>query len=199
MFIPTEVLKKGNFEKAARHRSKKRIFKDKIVDARLSPLLYNIETGIEEMSLVSESQYRSSNKVEPNITTADRGYQARDMLLKTNIAYDNGGKNFSLLTRQSNKPGLKSKNIMDAKQFSETKNELVSTNVQFPSNQDPFYEMDENENSRKYYKIEQDSQGKQYSVPDLSIVAAGLTVTNMSKNYKGKSKYFTKTFNKRYY
>ena len=193
MFIPTEILKQGNFEKAARHRSQKRIFKDKVVDARLSPLLFHIESGIEEMSHVAESRYRSLNKCDSNIVTSDRGYQAREMLLQSNIACDNEGKGFSLLKRQSNKPGLKSKNLMDERQFKQTKNQNVVAHNQFPNQLDPFYDLDENENSNRQYQVEKDMDGKAYQVPDLSLMAAGIAVTNLSKNYKGKSKYFTKT------
>ncbi len=193
MFIPTEALKRGNFEKAARQRSQKRIFKDKTVDTRNSPLLFNIETGIEEMSHVSNGVNISRAKVQPDLRSSDRGWRAREMLLHSNIGYVPQERNYSLLRKMSNKPGLKSKNIMDTQQFKQTRNEYIQATTHFPNERDTFYELDDNAQTANARLAEVDTSGKAIKIPDLSLLAAGITVTNMSKNYVGKSKYFTKT------
>ena len=190
--IPSSVMKNGTFRKAGRNTNRKRIFSDKVVDSTLSPLLYNIECGLEEMSTTFNGKANSKFKTRSQPATVDRGRQARKMLQQSNISIDTDGKDFSLLKAQSNKPGLHSKNIMDSKQFQHTNNQAVTAQNQFPSNTDPFYDLDENENSNAMYEAEQDITGQLMHLPDLSTVASGITMVNLSKDFKGKSKYFTK-------
>jgi hypothetical protein len=192
MYIPATILKKGNFDKASRQRNKVKVFRDKVVDSGQSPLLYNIELGLQEMSAAVTGTANSSFKTGLSATSSDRGYVARDMLAESNIAYDNDTKGFSLLNSQSNVQGLHNKNIMDTKQFQETTNEYVTAENQFPEVNDPFYNLDENEMANETYSKEQDSQGILMQIPDLSMLASGLTVMNVSINFKGKTKYFMK-------
>ena len=192
MHVPSEILRHGDFSRASNKKNNKRIFGDKIVNNKISPLLYNIECGLEEMSISTTGRLKSKTKTPPSALSSDRGSQARSMLLQSNVAIDSDGKNFSLLTSMSNKPGLHSKNIMDKKQFQKTKNQYVTAEKQFPSNQDPFYDLDENEFSNKQYNIEKDLNGQILNVPDLSKIASGVVYVNMSKTHKGKSKYFLK-------
>ena len=193
MHMPKNILKKGNFNKAKNKRNNKRVFNNKIVDSKNSPLLFDIEVGRKAMSTIFDGAVNTRNRSLPNPTDTDRGYVAREMLLQTNIAYDDESKNFSLLTRQSNKPGLHNKNIMDTKQFEETVNQPITAEDKFTQKEDPFYNLDEGEMANADYSKEVDRQGRVRVVPDLSSVAATVTRINLSKNYKGKSKYFTKT------
>ena len=192
MYVPTKIMKHGDFSIASVKKNYKRIFGDKVVNKKISPLLYNIECGFEEMSISTTGRLKSKRKTAPTPLSSDRGNQARSMLLQCNVSFDSEGKNFSLLTSMSNKPGLHSKNIMDKKQFQKTKNQYVTAEKQFKSNQDPFYDLDENEFSSKQYNIEKNLNGQAVSLPDLSKIAYGVVYVNMSKNHKGKSKYFLK-------
>ena len=192
MYIPTAILKKGNFDKATRQRNKVKVFRDKIVDAEQSPLLYNIELGLQEISMAVIGTANSNFKTGPSVTSSDRGYVAREMLSESNVAYDTDAKSFSLLNSQSNVQSLHNKNIMDTKQFQETTNEYVTAENQFPEVNDPFYNLDENEMANETYSKEQDSQGMLMQVPDLSMLASGLAIMNVSINFKGKTKYFMK-------
>ncbi len=82
---------------------------------------------------------------------------------------------------------------MDTQQFKQPRNEYIQATTHFPNERDTFYELDDNAQTANARLAEVDTSGKAIKIPDLSLLAAGITVTNMSKNYVGKSKYFTKT------
>jgi hypothetical protein len=192
MHMPKHILKTGNFDKAKNQRNNKRVFNDKIVNSKNSPLLFDIEVGRKAMSTIFDGAVNTRVKSTAASIDSDRGSIAREMLLQTNVTYEDTPKNFSLLTRQSNKPGLHNKNIMDTRQFEETVNQPITAEDKFTQKEDPFYNLDEGEMTNTVYTTEVDPQGRTRNVPDLSSIAAGLTRVNLSKNYKGKSKYFTK-------
>ena len=118
MFVPTSVLNNGDFSKASAQVTGKRVFKDKIVDSRRAPYLFNIENGNQEMDAVT-SAISPMFKMSMDPASADRGNVARQMLLKTNVSYTLENKKFSLLRAQSNKGDLKNKNMTDQKQYDE--------------------------------------------------------------------------------
>jgi hypothetical protein len=189
MYLPSTVLKNGNFDKASKKGTQQKVFKDKIVDSSLSPLLYNIETGILEMEFVVDG-YDSNFKMHMDPVSADRGYLARKMLLKTNVSYVSGEREFTLL--RTNKGDLKNKNITDETQYEETFNENTTAEDKFKDTNDPFYKSDEDQTSSEAYLQEVDENEQIAVPPDLSRIASDMVAMNMSKSHKGKAKYFIK-------
>ena len=189
MYIPSHALSGADFGKAQNKSSRQKIFKNKIVDAKLSPLLYNIEFGIEIMDFVANGD-NPNVKSTMNTVEADRGYQAREMLLRTNIAYTVQEKKFSLLRAQGTKKDLSNKNITDTTQYEQTFNQNSDASDKYTNVSDPFYKQDEAIESALEYTREVNSDGAIAVPPDLSLIASEITVANMSKNYRGKSKYF---------
>ena len=191
MHLPTEILKKGDFSKTEKKSGRQRVFKDKIVDSRLSPLLYNIETGNLEMDFVIDGT-DSNFKMMMETTSADRGYVARQMLLKTNISFVSGEKEFSLLKEMSDKEEIKNKNITDIEQFEQTYNSSTTAEDKYKYASDPFFKADENQESNQVYIQEVDEHDQIAIPPDLSRIASAIANINLSRTYKGKSKYFIK-------
>jgi hypothetical protein len=191
MYLPTTVLKKGDFSKTEKMSGQQRVFKDKIVDAKRSPFLYNIETGNLEMDFVLDGT-NPNFKMTMETTSADRGYVARQMLLKTNISYVTGEREFSLLSSMSNKEEIKNKNITDIEQLEQTFNSSTTAEDKYKYTNDPFFKADENEQSSQTY-IQEVNEHDQIAIPpDLSRIASAMADINLSRTYKGKSKYFMK-------
>jgi hypothetical protein len=192
MFIPLSIVKNGTFNKTTNKMENTTIFQDKIVNKNLSPLLYNIELGLQEIKTATQNE--TSNKkttIEPAST--DRAYLAKEMLIMNNIRYENISKNYSLLQeQQENNEGLQNVNIMDQEQFEQTFNKNIQAKDKFSSEKDPFYNLDENEPSKEIYMQEKDPNGTLVMPPDLSRIASGFAVLNLSPNYRGRSKYFIK-------
>jgi len=190
MHIPSNIVKNGDFSNANNKNSNVTIFQDKIVNKKLSPLLYNIELGLREAKATMQNT-NSNIKTTMDKTSSDRAYLAKDMLVMTNIKYENIPKSFSLLEEeQANNAGLQNVNIMDKEQFEQTFNSTVQADDKFTDVNDPFYNLDENETSSKIYLQEKDVNGTLMQPPDLSKIASGIVTLNMSPNYRGRSKYF---------
>ena len=190
MYIPSTIVRNGDFSKAIRKKNDTTIFQDKIVNKKASPLLYNIELGLREAKATMQ-RTNSSIKTTVDKTSTDRAYLAKDMLVMTNIKYENIPKSFSLLEEeQANNTGLQNVNIMDEEQFEQTYNSTVQADDKFTDENDPFYNLDENETSSKNYLQEKDVNGTLMQPPDLSKIASGIVTLNMSPNYRGRSKYF---------
>lgn len=190
MYIPTTILKTGNFSKAA-DQATKTIFGDKIVSARTSPLLYNIEYARRKMASVMNNTNPGIKVTTADKVTADRGYLARDMLLMSNVSYVLQEKKFSLLRAQSNKGDLKNKNMTDQQQFDETFNSTTTAEDKYKYTQDPFYKADEGQVSNQVYEQEVDQYDQIAVPPDLSTIASGLAVKNLRKTGGRQTKYFT--------
>ena len=192
MFIPLSIVKNGDFSKAANKLEKTTIFQDKIVNKKLSPLLYNIEQGLQEINIATQNtDPNKKTTIEP--VSTDRSYQAKEMLIMNNIRYENISKNYSLLQeQQENNEGLQNVNIMDKEQFEQTFNKKIQANDKFSSENDPFYNLDESETSKESYMQEKDVDGTLMLPPDLSRIASSFAILNLSPNYKGQSKYFIK-------
>jgi hypothetical protein len=194
MFIPLSIVKNGDFSKASNRLQKATIFQDKIVNKKLSPLLYNIELGLQEINIATQN-IDPSKKTTIEKVSADRAYRAKEMLIMNNIRYENISKNYSLLQeQQENNEGLQNVNIMDKEQFEQTFNKKIQASDKFSSENDPFYNLDESESetSKENYMQEKDVDGTLMLPPDLSKIASSFAVLNLSPNYKGQSKYFIK-------
>jgi hypothetical protein len=189
MYIPSHVLKGADYSKAKNKTARQKVFGNKIVDAKLSPLLYNIEFGLQIMDhVLNDTNSNVKSTMDP--VQADRGYLAREMLLKTNISYILQEKQFSLLRAQGNKDDLENKDITDETQYQETFNQNSDASDKYTDVNDPFYKSDEAAETSQEYMQEVNSDGLVAIPPDLSVIASGITAANMSKNYRGKSKYY---------
>ena len=192
MFIPLKIVKNGNFSQAATKMATTAIFQDKIVNKKQSPLLYNIEMGLQEIKTATQN-IDSNRKTNISKVSKDRAYLAKDMLNMSNIKYENISKNFSLLQeQQENNKGLQNVNIMDTEQFEQTFNKNIKASDKFSSENDPFYRLDENETSNENYIQEKDADNKLMLPPDLSKIASSFVILNLSPDYRGRSKYFIK-------
>ena len=192
MFIPLTIVKNGDFSKTTTKMRTTTVFQDKIVNMKLSPLLYTIELGLREFKTATQS-IDSNRKTTTQEVSSDRAYLAKDLLNMNNIRYENIPKDFSLLQeQQENNKGLQNVNIIDSEQFAQTFNSPVRATDKFASENDPFYKLDENETSSENYIQEKDADGTLMLPPDLSKIASSFVVLNLSPDYRGTSKYFIK-------
>lgn len=187
MYIPTSVMLHGKFKNNSNRNSTNRIFGDKVVSKKSSPLLYNIESGIQTTKEVVggiNPQARSTPGGKSN-----RQQSARELLTTLNVGRANLPKDFSLLSSTADNTTSENKNILTLNEFEKMFNGPITAIDKFPSNTDPFYKLDEGNISNFNYEKET-IDGMRVSDVDMSMVAAGIVALNGLDKYYGKSKYF---------
>tara|TARA_B100001063_G_C16672378_1_gene507099 strand:+ start:470 stop:1021 length:552 start_codon:yes stop_codon:yes gene_type:complete len=179
--IPAPLITKVSTSKTARTNYDKTILGDKIVSKSTDPTLYNVQSGL--TSLKSKTGL-STRKTRTTAVNKDRPQLAEEMLMLMNVAIDDLPRDFSLLESDSNKEEENNPNIIDTEVFSNTVNSKTGTGDKFKDDNDPFYQLDEDNSSREKEEVKKS---------DPSFIAASFTVLNQSPVYYGKNKYFKGT------
>ena len=166
----------------------KMIFSDKIVNKRTQPTLYNVQSAATalqtKIGTVSLRASRKSGRIQKNLPRL-----SLETLMEMNVALDPLPQDFTLLQQISLVLPDPNPYIMDAKLIDSIENAPVSARGFFPSEKDPFYQLDEGNNSRTEYDSIRTKDGILPPV-DLSPVLSNINVLNQSDVYFGKNKYF---------
>ena len=189
MYIPLEVLKKGDFSKFQKEQRNRSIFKDKSVSKLNSPLLYNIELGL------SQTEVALNGNVDPKrqkVKSSSRQKSAKKLLNQINIVRVNIPKDFSLIQDVAAAMAIDNPNIADESTFKNTFNDYIVATDKFPFAEDPFYKFDAGNMSAVNYVEEKGSDNVIMEKKDMSKIASGMVSLNMLEKYKGQSKYFIK-------
>tara|TARA_R110000824_G_scaffold336713_1_gene523238 strand:+ start:1440 stop:2084 length:645 start_codon:yes stop_codon:yes gene_type:complete len=199
MNIPASLLKRANFSKASRKNQNLTVFQNKIVNKQKMPMLYNIEVGLQMLDQVVKGEQVLKRK---NTKGGNRHDLARDFLERIGVSYVNmpNAKNYSLLQTNSDKKGIENASILDVKDFVNTFNEKSPLTMSGfkaaigTQEQDPIFNLDKGRNSNTEFIKPVDPEGRQYQMPDLSAIASGMVVFNLSNKYSSKqTKYFQQT------
>jgi hypothetical protein len=188
MFIPIGILKnEDSFAKFNNKQENIKICRGMAVSKRNSPLLYNIEMGIERTEMVIDG---ISPRKKVKTLSVDQAKRAKKLLKKVNIVRVNRPKDFSLLTDEAEKMSIFNPNIANEEIFENTFNKYTIAKDKFPFGEDPFYKFDAGNVSSFSYEQEKSSDNKIMERIDMSKIASGIVSLNMLPKYEGKSKYF---------
>ena len=166
--------------KVKRAFSDRRMIEGLIVNRATEPTIYNILCGLRILR-DDELQIRIRT---PRQVHLNRQQLAEEMLLLSNVGFSEHGIGFSLLETESQKEEEKNPNIIDTEEFENTFNQLQTAEKNFSSDEDTFYQLDEDkELSRKNTLYVSNN-------PDASYVASQLHVINSQNAYRTRNKYY---------
>jgi hypothetical protein len=186
MYIPGQLVKESNFQNFLENNNNNKIFKNKIVSRKRSPLLYNIELGLEKIDIIIRGINTRQRTTQGE---SDRAILARTLLDSVNASRANLPKEHSLISKTAGNVIYENKSILNTAELEKIFNEKITAVDKFPINTDPFYKLDEGNISNYNYERET-IDGEAVSMIDLSQIAAGLVSLNEVEQYSGKSKYF---------
>jgi len=188
MYIPIDILKDEN---SLRNFSSKqesvKIFKGMAVSVRRSPLLYNIESGLQITDLTLDG-VAARKKIK--MRSVNQRKRAKKLLHKINVVRANKPKEFSLLTDLAENMSIDNPAIENEHIFENTFNKYIVATDKFPFAEDPFYKFDNGNISALSYVEEKSEDNKRMRPVDMSKIASGMVSLNLRSNYAGKSKYF---------
>jgi len=189
MYIPIEILKqKDSLKSFSSKQNNVRIFKDKAVSKKNSPLLYNIEAGLERVNAGADGV---SSRKKIKARSSNQSERAKHLLHKINVVRVDKPKDFSIITAVETNRVINNANIANTEVFENTFNKYITATDKFPSAEDPFYKFDDGNLSSLSYVNEKSTTNTVMQPIDMSKLASGMVTLNLHSNYAGKSKYFT--------
>ena len=189
MYIPIEILKDDNSLRNFSFKQKNvRIFKGNAVSKESSPLLYNIEVGLQRTDSTLDG---ISSRAKIKTRSVNQQKRAKKLLHKINVVRVNRPKEFSLLTDVAESMSIDNPAIENEHIFENTFNKYITATDKFPFAEDPFYKFDDGNISALSYVEEKSEDNKIMNPIDMSKMASGMVSLNLHSNYAGKSKYFS--------